>query len=135
MNQLQQHQMAEKIAAELATSGDDYRLLHRQSATSVHIQFSGVFQQQTVIWDAVIQTLDDYFNHQLAAKLAPGQSVDLKQFIEIKPGANLLQLQIALNLAEIDDAAIKRSIIMIRKYKRLHVGRHEYGDVHRYSSG
>jgi hypothetical protein len=135
MNQLQQRQVAEKLAAELAASGDAFRLLHRHSPESVHIQFTGLFQQQPVVWDAIIQTLGHYFKHTVKDKLEPGQSVYLKQFIEIKPGVNLLQLQIALNLAEIDDAAIKRSIIMIRNYKRLHVGRHEYGDAHRYSSG
>lgn len=135
MNQLQQCQAADKLAAELVTSGDDYQLLHRHSASSVHLQFTGVFQQQPVVWDAVIQTLDEYFNQSLAAKLVPGQSVQLKQFIEIQPGENSVHLQIALNLAEIDDAAIKRSIIMIRKYKRLHIGRHEYGETHTYSTG
>lgn len=127
--------MAEELAAELAQSGEDYRLLQRFSPTSVHLQFTGVFQQQLVVWDAVIQTLDDYFNHSLAVKLVPGQSVQLKQFIEIKPDENVLHLQIALNLTEIDDAAIKRSIIMIRNYKRLHIGRHEYGEAHTYLSG
>ena len=135
MNQLQQRQAAEQLAAELVISGEDYRLIHRHSPASVHIQFTGVFQQQPVVWDAVIQTLNTYFDHTLAAKLEPGQCVQLRQFIEIKSAVTDLQIQIGLNLDEIDDAAIKRSIIMIRKYKRLHVGRHEYGDVHRYSSG
>lgn len=135
MNQLQQRQVAEKLAAELAASGAEFRLLHRHSPESVHIQFTGLFQQQPVVWDAIIQTLDHYFKHTFKDTLEPGQCVPLKQFIEIAPRSNDLHLQIGLNLDEIDDAAIKRSIIMIRKYKRLHVGRHEYGDVNRYSSG
>jgi len=55
--------------------------------------------------------------------------IRLKQFIEIEQGEACYRVLVVLKLGEINAAAIGRTIIMIRKYKRLHVGRHEYGDT------
>lgn len=50
------------------------------------------------------------------------------QFIEIKEGVEgVYQIRVGLDLAEIDDAVIKKTIIMIRNYKRLVIGKIEFG--------
>ncbi|MGB5259961.1 MAG: hypothetical protein WBO34_05490 [Gammaproteobacteria bacterium] len=89
----------------------------------VHIRFIGNFADRPVIWDATIMTLeywhttgghDQHFHRD-------------SQFIEIDAGAgDLRTIRIGLQLERIDEQAILKTLIMIRKYKRLHIGRHEF---------
>lgn len=40
---------------------------------------------------------------------------------------DIYQLEVGLNVKQIDKAVIERTIIMIRQYRRLQSGCHEYG--------
>ena len=53
-------------------------------------------------------------------------------FIEIKEDSKegILQVQVGLDLETIDEPVIKKTIIMMRNYKRLAIGRIEFGSVH-----
>jgi len=51
---------------------------------------------------------------------------DPKQFIDIEIEGKVYKVTVALNLKQFDQAAVERTIIMVRKYKRLQLGRHEY---------
>ena len=89
-----------------------------------HIRFIGVFDKQAVIWDATVMTLDHY-NRSAAPH---GEADSSQQFIEI--GArqgDMRTIDVGLELERIDTQVLHKTIIMIRKYKRLHTGRHEFG--------
>ena len=109
----------------------DYTLLHRHSPEHVEVQFNGSFLNQTVCWHGCIRTLRDYCVHEL---LTPQQSqqttnIQAQAFIDVNIQNKIHKVTVALNLPVIDDAAILRTIIMIRQYKRLQTGRHRYGDI------
>jgi len=89
-------------------------------ADKVYLQFEGVFDGSAVIWHACVQTIKEYALSNLVED-------DPKQFINIELVDGLHKLDVALNLKQIDLPALERTIIMIRKYKRLALGCHEYG--------
>jgi len=109
--------------------GLDYELIERTSDSCVLIKFAGGFNGQQIIWHAKIRTLGDYFENSVRRDLLSQQEVKIKQFIEVNKKAYGYKVDIILNLKIIDEASIMRAIIMIRKYKRLHIGRHEYGEA------
>ena len=56
------------------------------------------------------------------------KNIDLKQFINIQPlKQNTLKLTIALNINKISHPNIQKMMIMIKQYKNLSIGHHEYG--------
>ncbi|MCW9013497.1 MAG: hypothetical protein OQL06_06905 [Gammaproteobacteria bacterium] len=115
-------QQSIELASRLKELASEYELVDRCSAEKVRIRFIGGFKGREIVWDATISTLNEY-------RKSVSEDFKLRQFIEIALGENNYKLMIGLNIGEIDKAAIKKSIIMIRNYKRLHIGRHEYGDV------
>jgi hypothetical protein len=88
-----------------------------------HLRFTGPFQGEKIIWDAYLQTLSYYVSkHSL-------QDQPVRQFIEVgDAGEHGRLIQIALNLPSIDEPVVLKSLIMIRQYKRLAPGRHEFGE-------
>jgi len=89
-------------------------------ASRVYVKFTGNFHGQEVVWNACVQTIDDYSQYNETAS-------DPMQFIEIDVEDGVYFLQVGLNVALIDKPTVERTILMIRNYKRLHQGRHEYG--------
>ena len=88
------------------------------------IRFIGSFEGRSVIWDATIVTLE----HRHATGGGHERAHPDSQFIEIDEGdGDIRKVSIGLQLDRIDEQAILKTIIMIRKYKRLHAGRHEFG--------
>ena len=104
----------------LKLSGEDYLLESKTPAGKVHLQFEGELEGVAVVWHACVQTIKDYSKSNLLDD-------DPRQFIHIELNAGLHKLNVALNLEQIDQPALERTIIMIRKYKKLSVGYHEYG--------
>jgi len=95
--------------------------------SSAEFVFEGRFDGGEVIWQCEL--------HTLASLAQRGRQSNQRQFIEIQPaliakqqGKPVLQIMIGLNVPKIDAAVIEKTIIMIRNYKRLQVGRHEYGE-------
>ena len=105
----------------------NHLLIDRLSDEHVHIQFIGYFQEQQIVWHAVIRTMRDYYESEL--KKTSGDKFELRQFIDIEKKDGGYRINLVLNLNKIDEAAIQKSIIMIRNYKRLSLGLHEYGEV------
>ncbi len=105
------------------TPDRDYRLIGTPYDDHVHIRFTGPFRGRQVTWDARIVTLAH------AARSRPASSTaELRQFIEVgQDNGDTRQLGIGLNVDRIDEPAILKTIIMIRQYRRLREGRHEYG--------
>lgn len=90
-----------------------YTLVGRPGARRARIRFAGRFEGQPVIWDALILALDP--------------TDDSAQYIEIgEAGTHGRLLTVGLRLPRLDAAALLKTVIMIRNYKRLRRGRHEF---------
>jgi len=89
-------------------------------AEKVYVTFSGNFDGSRVVWNACVRTINDFARHHEITD-------DPRQYIDISRDGDVYYLEVGLNVAIIDKATIQRTIIMIRNYKRLSLGRHEYG--------
>lgn len=99
-----------------------YTLIQQFDAEHAHIKFNGLFHGKSVNWDTHFLTLNKY------AKQENLKNHNLKQFIHIEQIEDgNLKLTIALNIKAINDPNIKKMIIMIKQYKNLSIGLHEYG--------
>lgn len=109
----------ERFRSELAATGADYLCESDLAGASLggpqlRVRFIGRFEQAEVVWDAHL--------------LALGQAADSAQFIEIAtPTARGRPIRIGLAVARIDRPTLLKTIIMVRNYKRLRLGRHEFG--------
>ncbi|HSH29841.1 MAG TPA: hypothetical protein VK971_08035 [Thiohalobacter sp.] len=101
-----------RLAESLRRAQAEYRLRAPPGETEARFEFIGRFDQCAVIWEACLRALGS------------GQR---DQFIEIGPAAGeRRRLTVGLALDRIDPPAILKTVIMIRNYKRLREGRHEW---------
>jgi hypothetical protein len=108
--------------ARLVATGMDYLPDSRLPGKLAAIRFAGSLAGKRIIWDARIQ--------------AQGRHSTAPQFIEVADeGYPLRRVSIGLNVEVIDRQVVERTIIMMRKYKRLRVGRHEFGGAGRQPGG
>ena len=95
------------------------------------IRFDGSFEGQAVSWEAEVQTLERVYRSALAERnLPPGSPLELQQFIEIPqpPRRGVpTAIHIALDVTRIDHPTLLKTVVMVRQYKRLKLGRHDYG--------
>ena len=99
-----------------------YTLIQQFSTQHVHLTFNGPFQGEIVTWDAHFSTLEDYKEKKKKT------SQNLKQFIEIEPiDSKNMKLTVSLNVKAITEPNIQKMMIMIKQYKNLSLGRHEFG--------
>jgi hypothetical protein len=92
---------------------DDFELLDAPGAAAVRLRFQGTLRGEPVRWDATFMTL--------ARAGAP------RSFIEVGDAAELRSLTVALPVAAMDLPAIRKTVVMVRNWKRLAPGRHEFG--------
>jgi len=104
----------------LGDEGGDYLLDGNVPDNIVWLRFSGRFAGQEVVWNACIRTMKEYALHHQTTE-------DPKQYIDISYEKGVHWLEVGLNVDVIDKTTIEATIIMIRNYKRLNLGRHEYG--------
>lgn len=92
----------------------DFELLEQSDDGGwVRLRFSGPFEGVQARWDATFRT---------------AQGDDESNAIEIgEEGRRGRALTVTLALPRFDLPAIRKTIIMIRQYKRLRRGRHEFG--------
>lgn len=110
-------------------AGRDYTYVEPPQDDRVHIRFTGPFRGRQIIWDARIVTLE-YECRELTSTRQSDDRPELRQFIEVGSADDgTRMLRIGLNVVRIDEPVILKAIIMIRQYKRLHEGCHEYGDT------
>ena len=115
------------IKRELTKNGKNFLALTPIPALKVQIQFTGKLQDQEVLWDATIQTLASHLAENPPAK-STTKTLEVRSFMQVEPpqeGVSVLKVVLAVPL--IDEPTIKKTIIMIRCYKRLKVGYHEFG--------
>lgn len=101
-----------------------YALIEPLTAERARFRFRGPFHGREICWDATFLTLAHYHALQPPAR----DAVTRRPFIEIAAAdTDPRPITVALDIPSIDPAAIRRAIIMLRQYRRLRVGRHEFG--------
>lgn len=116
------------FSAWLRASGKDFLVTDADDATA-RVRFVGPFQGEDVVWDCRFVTL-----REAQRQLAPRShsAPRLRNFIDIgAPGATGMSIRVGLDIEHIDHSAILKMIVMIRNYKRLKPGRHEFGEPSR----
>ena len=112
------------LSSLLAQTGSDYLCASVLPDTAISVQFLGPFQHRMVAWDTTLYTLTRYYQDHPEESNSPLQLSSPRPFIEITPSAaGRYSLKVGLDLPTIDAPVIKKTIIMIRNYKRLRLGR------------
>lgn len=97
----------------LSSSFIDYIAHSVVGESQVEVEFTGKFAQHNVLWFATIRCLS--------------ADKDRKQYIDVQlKSADCPRVEIGLPLNMIDEPAILKAILMIRHYKNLREGRHEF---------
>lgn len=97
---------------------DEAELRGMLGETTLRLRFQGPFEGRTVTWDASFCTLS----------ACDRQPAPRQNFIEI--GAETRQgfaLTVGLNVQCIDAPTVRKTMMMIRQYKRLARGYHAFG--------
>lgn len=82
----------------------------------VRISFEGLLQGEATTWDATLWTTTSYSGANLCRE-------QHSQFMDIgNTQEGVTPITIVLNLAEIDETTLLKTLIMVRKYKRLRPG-------------
>jgi hypothetical protein len=98
----------------------EFEPLDPLGGTRLRLRFTGPFEGRTVTWDATLITLS-----QCAAEHPERQ---WRNFIDIgEPREDSVPITVGLNVACFDERTVTMAILMVRRYKRLRRGRHEYG--------
>jgi len=110
----------------LSPTGGAYERLSAIPAQQALIRFIGHFEHQPVIWQATVQTLA------FAASL---QGVEaLQSFIDIDGHTdNARLIRVGLPVSVVDEAVLRNTVLMVRRYKNLRPGRHDYGECHHFN--
>jgi len=115
----------------LASTGQPFLVQGEPGPQSAHVRFTGRLQGREVVWNCEFVTLQSELER-LAGRAGPAAPDSVRGFIEIgEPCERGVPLRVGLNLERIDYPAILKMIVMIRNYKRLRPGRHEFGEPYR----
>lgn len=115
------------LRTQLEQLGADYLCTTPLPSASVAVKFLGKFQGQVVVWEMTLGTLAYY--RALASENTFTSYAELKpcSFIEVQAGIEgVYPVKVGHDLAVIDAPAIKKTIIMMRNYKRLIIGKIEF---------
>jgi hypothetical protein len=99
---------------------DQVDLIDPPGGASLRLRFEGPFEGRQVVWDATLRALG-------TVRGDTGQGGAGRNFIEVgedAPGGT--PLTIGLAVERIDLPTVHKAVIMIRRYKRLRRGRHEW---------
>jgi hypothetical protein len=112
----------------LRESDQPFLILDEPGGQQVRVRFTGSFQGRDVVWDCHFTTLN-VRRKDHTGSTERDQEQAPRNFIEIdEPGASGIPIRVGLDLPFIDMPAIRKMIIMVRNYKGLHRGRHEFGE-------
>ncbi|MBD3670117.1 MAG: hypothetical protein HUJ29_05025 [Gammaproteobacteria bacterium] len=116
---------------QLQNSDQAYLLQTPNRPDQARFWFLGPFEGREIIWDALLMNFEAYLHHEChAGRYQLGDCVELQQFIEISErDIEPLPVTIVHDIPEINPSALLKTVIMLRNYKRLHRGRHQYGDT------
>ena len=114
----------------MAQSSLEYELLTPLPASSATVRFEGPYNGKTVQWNLQLYTVEAYFfNPAKHVEQVFGKTP--RQFIYIgEQGDGMHDITVAMAVPKIDEQTLKKVLIMIRNYKRLRPGWHEWGPVY-----
>ncbi len=100
---------------------DEVKLLGKPGGGQLRILFNGPFEGGEVCWDATLYTPRAW----------------AEEFDEAPPTQNIIEiggesehgvtLAVCLKVTSMDRPTVRKAVMMIRQYKRLSRGRHQYG--------
>lgn len=100
---------------------DTLELLDAPGGKMLRLRFEGPFEGVITRWDATLFTPE-------AWETTRGEGKTVRNIIEVgTAGADGTRLNICLQVNAIDLPTVRKTVIMVRQYKRLQRGRHEYG--------
>ncbi|MDR9436358.1 MAG: hypothetical protein RI563_05735 [Thiohalophilus sp.] len=115
-----------ELRQQLAQQGRRYLALSPIDQPRARIRFPGQFEGREIIWDADLRTL--HHEYEQARAENPATTDAFRQYIHIHPAqGECVPIVVALNVPQFDEPAILKTLIMIHNYKRLRLGRHEFG--------
>ncbi len=101
------------LQARLAEQGREFLVDARPGPDRARIRFIGRFEGEPVVWKAQLRAL--------------AAEAGLPQYLEIGPAeADGRPIEIGLAVPAIDECVMLKTVIMVRNYRRLRVGRHEF---------
>lgn len=113
----------------LNRSGQSFLLRGEPGGQQLHLRFTGSLEGAGVVWDCRFVTLA----WEVARCRESGATAAVRaqrNFIEVgEPDGHGVPLRVGLDLPCIDIPSVEKMIIMIRNYKRLRRGRHEFGQA------
>lgn len=96
-------------------------LLEAAGGASLRLRFSGPFEGKIVTWDATFTTLANWCEEHPSNR-------PQRNFIDIGDNtAYGICLIVGLDVPCIDIPTVRKAMMMVRQYKRLARGRHEFG--------
>ena len=108
-----------------------FEALEPLGGQSTRVRFTGTVGRSSVVWDARVMTLQ----HHCRSLTPQERRAGVRQFLAVGPiSGGTASVTVALNLSRIDEPAVLKTMIMLRQWKRLRPGRHEYGDAHRFGA-
>jgi hypothetical protein len=111
------------LRQQLAARNLDYLCSPEPPGDAISVRFIGRFDGEEIVWNMTLRTLGHWQRSQGRTESEPA-----RQFMQIDRDADgSLRIEVALAVTTIDQPAIRKTIVMIRNYKRLRVGRHEWG--------
>jgi hypothetical protein len=109
----------------VSNENEPYQLIDPVGGQRVRVRFDGVFKGVETRWDGELVTLSHY-----CRQGGSGVGHTLRPFIEIGAASSEgRRLRVCLDVPVIDQPTIAKTVIMVRNYRRLHVGRIEFGDA------
>jgi hypothetical protein len=95
-------------------------LLDEPGGKTLRLRFEGSFEGRHVTWLATLHALLESPSTDLARQHAAN-------YIEIgAAGPDSVPITVGLQVERIDPPTVRKAMIMIRRYRRLRRGRHEY---------
>ena len=100
---------------------NEIELIDSPGSEKLRLRFNGPFESKLVRWNATLFT-------PAAWARARGEGEPRRNIIEIgDEEEHGITLNICLKVKSIDRPTIRKAVMMVRQYKQLQHGRHEYG--------
>lgn len=130
MNYCNESPLVDAFRADLQILGRDFVCPTALPANAATVSFIGVFQGQSVLWQMTLATLSHWQLSCSSAHFDAERNLFSHPFIEIDDGqVGVFPIRVGLDLVLIDEPVIKKTIIMVRNYKRLALGRSGFGSA------
>lgn len=122
--------MGETADSAAGDGAADYACLSVLPASKVRVRFVGRFQGEEQLWEMTLYTLACYYAEHSATAPATARRMRARSFIDIQAASNGgYRVDVALAVPIIDAPTVKKTVTMMRNYRRLRVGRHEWGEA------